>query len=196
MVSFLFRKSSKIKIIRVANEGFNTKPYNQGPTSVFLDVLITDLDAKIRATHEQASHNKNNKMDGCFCFLEKFDKSQLEDSGSLFYRKGHKWNIGFLPIDEIVFVRNTKNNKIPDRFVTHIETEKMDSYTNQPIFETLGGKPYEFIKMPLSLALKRLEEHMKLQNNEKADEEIAELYLTEKQIKEKFSIKKWYNFLK
>ncbi|MDQ4682713.1 hypothetical protein [Stenotrophomonas maltophilia group sp. RNC7] len=185
----LLSTEKKIKVIRMSNHGFDIKPYHQNTTLDFLNVTITDLNQSITISSEQAKYNKNNKIVGCFCFLDKFDESQLDTGGNLSFRIENKRNIGYLPADEIVFVRNTLNNKIADRFVYGFETDTIHPITQKPITERFGGFTYEFVKMPLWLAIQRLNEHIKNKNGMAPDEVISEFYLTEEQVKNKLILK-------
>lgn len=183
-------KPKGIKIIRVSNEGFDIKPYDKGSTDVFLDVVVTDLNQTIIPNKDQVSKYEKTNIEGCFCFLEGFDQAQLSKNGNLFFRENNVWNIGYLPKDELVFVRNTKNNQIVDKFAKEFYTGGINAFTGEPNKEKLNRKPYEFIKMPLYLATERLKEHIESKSDGKADEEISELYLTKEQIKKKLKIKK------
>jgi hypothetical protein len=94
-----------------------------------------------------------------------------------------------LPETEIVYVRNVFDG-LKNKIVFEIQIETTNPDTNQvEIFHDLiSGKPYyEWVKMPLSLALKRLEKHAKKYTT--LDELITEVYLTEVQInKLKFNL--------
>jgi hypothetical protein len=129
---------------------------------------LANLSHKVSISRQFANKFKNNKMEGCFCFLECFDYNQLNNGGNLPFRKNQTMHRAYLPDNEIVFVRNTKNNKINDRFVFSIEGR------------TLSGFTYEFVKMPLSLAVQRLEQHISSKNT--PDEEISEIYITNERI--------------
>lgn len=172
-------KKKAIKVVRYANEGFQAKPYTNGPTSVFLDVLITDLSTRSKIiSFEESTRYESNPMKGCFCYITGFD--EMERDEILRHRKNDKENIRFFNENEIVFVRNTYSDERNDRFVEKVDTGKTDSVSGAPILEALGGFSYEFVKMPLRLAKERLGDY--LNKGGKPNEFLSEIYVTEDQI--------------
>ena len=133
-------KPRKIRIIRVANEGFNIKSF--GDASIFLDANVTNLEQNSMISLQHANRYLSNPMEGCFCFLEGFDTTQLLSSGELFYRGNDAWFEGYLPKDEIVFVRNTKNNNLADpndRYIKGHYINQNDPLTGKPVVRLYTG---------------------------------------------------------
>jgi hypothetical protein len=177
---------SLVKIVRVANEGFNTKPYRSSVyyhTGTFWDVLITDLNQKNITVDEYSHVEKSGDLLGCFCFFHKYDLWQLSDRGNLFIRKGHRVNIGYLPKDENVFVRNITAD-LKRLYVNRKRRVVTNPENNEPhefIFDiSLNSGKFDWVKMPLWLAIERTEVHLKFNMYE--DELISEVYLTKDQV--------------
>ncbi|GEN35831.1 hypothetical protein [Aneurinibacillus danicus] len=172
-----------VKIIRIANEGFLCRPYKTigvySHHGDFTDIVITNLAQEVRATKANMNAYQSDEMRGCFCFLDGFDEKQINQDGELCYRVGHKRNIGYLPADELVFVRNVrpdgKQKIIEEYWVEHKIPDKEEPWL-YPSFADI----YAWIQMPLSLAVERLQEHTRINGTTK--EIVSEIYLREEQV--------------
>lgn len=96
-----------VRIIRFANEGFNISKQFEYPG--FYDIEVSDYTNNQKIIRDEPSIT--NQEYGCYCHFYKFNMTDLGDSGSLSMRKGHAMNIGYLPFDYPVFVRNMRPDK-------------------------------------------------------------------------------------
>jgi hypothetical protein len=184
-----------IRIVRLANEGFNIKPYKTygfffgeyAHVGHFFNVIINNLDNFILGLDEQyviEPDDKNVLMKGCHCFFYKFDLNQAEKDGNLPFRTDHRENIGYLSDNELVWVSNVSSTLKP--YVYETTHDLKNPYTGEvKTFWKKFGRDIDWVKMPLSLAVKRTQEH--LMKSDRVEELVSQIYLTEDQIK-----RMWY----
>lgn len=130
-------KKRYIRVVRIANEGFNLKPYvtidldsySYPHPGNFLDIKIQNLNQytiNIDQKDVIIPRVRENLMRGCHCFIYKFDLTQAQSEGNLSFRSDDKLNIGYLPEDEVVWVRNV-DSKI-NTFIKTIEFTSPETY--------------------------------------------------------------------
>ncbi|MED4170675.1 hypothetical protein [Priestia megaterium] len=177
-----------VKIFRFDDQGFFCKPANSDVfphTFKFIDTEIKDL-YKINqsiSTLETHRPEKNDcKWSGCFCFLEEYDKNLLTVEGGLSIRRNAKMNVALIPMDSIIWVRNTshlgKDYPFFNEF-TYVTEEKEEYELSETpsVFDHL-----RWVKMRVDLALERTRLWKEREPNY-LPEWITEFYLMEEQIK-------------
>jgi len=184
--------NTHVKLIRFADEGFLTKPYNTNfeygvrryycHSLPFIDFEITNLEDTDRIVDiEKVIKPKINdeQWSGCFAFLNAFDEQLFETA--MRFRKGDKQTIAYLlnNPDEVVWVRNTTHKGQLSSYISR--TSEYFPEHDQSIEDYLSdiGHLY-WVKMKLSLALKRIELGQRHLNW--TPEWLSEVYLTKDQV--------------
>ncbi|OIJ09423.1 hypothetical protein BKP35_16340 [Anaerobacillus arseniciselenatis] len=190
-----------VRITRLAKDGFTINPYFSFKENAythsgkFIDVTIKHLDTfieKVTKSKVIIPDDTVNLFEGCHCFCYKFDLDQAKQSGNLYFREWDKANIAYLPSDEVVWVNNircTKHSPLgTHRYVNHITAKYINPDNGEQVemFKELTAD-IDWVKMPLSLAVKRTDKH--LIDNKKVDEQISQIYLTKEQINKLISNK-------
>lgn len=187
-------KGTYVKVVRIANEGFNVSPYGETyhQPGEFLDITISSLDDFIlELDHSKVISLKENRMNGCFCFAYIFDHTQAYDNGNLRHRKNQKFNVGYLEVSEIVYVRNVNSN-VKMGFVHEI-TSPLQDYKTFNLINDRFARNTDWVRMPLSLVIERTKEHLQIYTH--VWEEISEVYVTEDQFDRMVNIKYLMNLI-
>lgn len=175
-----------VRIIRYANEGFDQKKY----WSAFHTYKgeINDYNNKIEVSLDDPLLSpKIHEMSGCYCHFYKYNELSIKsEKGILAARRKDKINIGYLPENYPVFVRNvdpSDSNIIS--FYKRLQNPEDDTYHN---FEKRSSSDkFNWVKMKLSLAINRTESFQQLHNH--IPEHISEIYITSEDLKYMRNIK-------
>jgi hypothetical protein len=163
-----------IRIVRYANEGFSPMTYSTG--EYFYKGEIFDYNVKNKINLEDPLLIKPSEWSGNYCYFHMFDIKSVEDRGILGHRKGHTINVGYLPGDYLVYVRALNADDQP---AIHINRHTQ-SLADQLIFEfdkTQSLDKFNWLKMKLSLAVQRNQEHLMKNKREVAEERFTEMLL-------------------
>ncbi|WP_150274403.1 hypothetical protein [Paenibacillus tepidiphilus] len=175
-----------VQVVRYANEGFNIKPYRSKAyyhTGDFFNYSVerNNLHQTVNLYKRDTDRMMVPNPEGCFAFLYNYDISQINKTGNLFIRSNARKNVGYLRLDEVVYVRNIHAN-MKQRFIGEIIHEIPDPYTGI-MYEFPKSSMYDelnWVQMPVSLFLERSKEHFNMFG--RMYERISEVYLTAEQV--------------
>ncbi|KAB2397327.1 hypothetical protein [Bacillus cereus] len=196
-----YRSKHFAPVIRFANEGFLSKPYNASNAFhhvlPFLNIEVTDLQTSHQIL-ENDTYIIKPKIDdkhwsGCFAFLNEYNPNLF--NGPMQFRKGHKRNIKYINKKQLVWVRNVNYKGEPffsKYYKTFIHEGKV--YTPQEyIYTTRQFNKLCWVKMSLHLALERTQLYKEHFNSD-PPEHINEIYLMDDQIRKLVKPYQVFNF--
>ncbi|ADO59895.1 hypothetical protein [Paenibacillus polymyxa] len=175
-----------VRVARIANEGFNIKPFKDVNiflhTGGFIQKKINTLDDYYESVAEEQvveADPQNVLIEGCHCFIYKFNANQAKKGGNLPFRVHHKVNIAYLPENEWIWVSNCTPTFT--RYVGEITHVVEDPLTSKPYtFTKRYSNKLDWVKMRAYLAIQRTDEHLKTSNT--VQEAISEFYITKNQM--------------
>ncbi|MCM3358079.1 hypothetical protein [Psychrobacillus sp. MER TA 171] len=181
-----------VRITRIANEGFNIKPYKKEGvykhTERFIDTTIDELNDQVKNLDKSKyiiPELEENLMEGCFCFLYHFDIRQAEHNGNLSHRMFDKLNVAYLHENENVWVKNVNITGEKDNRLIKITKESKNPFTGEiPTIEDNVRKVSDWVKMPLFLAVQRTNKNKQIRKlkNQRILEDISQMYLMDSQV--------------
>jgi len=171
----------KVRIVRFANEGFKIK--RETGVFSFYDIEVTNYWDEYRILRNTATIHSQS-IEGCYSHFYKFNIGNIEDGGILASRQGHKVNIGYLPLNHVVYARNIRPDNNNTRIVSvyrevqdptngNIHTFQDDSYWDA----------FAWVRMKLSLLKDRTDEYLQLNKTDIVPEHISEIFLTSDDLK-------------
>lgn len=176
------------KIHRYDNEGFSCKPIVSSAYHHKLDFIhevITDLDStmgKVEGNRVISPENKEQKWSGCHCFFDTDTTHFLKNV--LHFRASSKKNTAYIPTDTLIWVRNASPYTDDSGRVQPFIKWKVERYVSngQKYEKTMNAVEYQWIQMPFSLAIDRLNLVRKLSIDGQVGEIYCEFYLLESQL--------------
>lgn len=196
-----YRSKHFAPVIRFANEGFLSKPYNASNVFhhvlPFLNIEVTDLEGSFQILENDSyiitPETDDEHWSGCFAFLNEYSSNLFD--GPMQFRKGHKRHIKYINKDQLVWVRNVnyKNEPFFSKYnKTYIYEGKV--YTPQEyIYTTRLFNKLCWVKMSLNLALERTQLYKEHFRGE-LPEHITEIYLMDEQINKLIRPYQVFNF--
>ncbi|MFS0783500.1 hypothetical protein [Bacillus sp. 1P06AnD] len=180
-----FNKKSYVRVVRLADEGFNIKPYKSFNGNGILkeeDFAHNGFFYNVQIEGEYGEQindlpleqliipdTNENLMEGCFCYLYEFDLSESKKRSSVLgFRHNHKVNIGYLPIEEVVWVSNIRAN-LKGKYVAGMHDSILER----------SPCNYDWVKMTVINMIERSKSY--LWSHSKVEESISQIYLTEEQ---------------
>lgn len=173
------KSNDSIRIVRFADEGFDLKEKREGTS--FYDLEVDNYWNDYSIIREKDNINKG--IYGCYSHFYKLNMINLKDRGILGFRKGHRINVGYLPIDYSVYARNMRPDGNKTRIVK-VFRENENPF-DKSVYLTQDDSywdAYAWVKMKLSLLERRTEEYLQLNNTKIIPEHISEIFLTAKDI--------------
>ncbi|MGM1023230.1 MAG: hypothetical protein ACQEXV_22590 [Bacillota bacterium] len=161
------------RITRHANEGFEPKEHM---TSFrFYNGLITDYNKPIEiSVNDPLLTLKFSTVTGCFCHFYKYTGDAFKERGIMGFRRNDRINIGYLPSDFPVFVRNRNpESKSVVGYYEMVQNPEDGSW--HKFSRSMSTDVYDWVKMELYLAVQRSEEY--LSHNQVIPEGMSEMFL-------------------
>lgn len=181
-----------IRIIRHANEGFDTKTHDF--PFHFYSGVITDYNQRIELDLNNGLLSpKIHKLSGCYCHFYKYDRASVTERGILGTRYKDKINVAYLPADYPVFVRNMNPQR--ESILSYYSMVQNPNDLSWHRFDKSGTTDiYDWVRMPLSVAVARNEEYLSLENITSPSEAMSEIFLVEEDIKQLVNKKRYGRF--
>ena len=130
---------------------------------------------------------------GCYAHFYKFNCNDIKKNGILGMRSKDKINVAYLPSDYPIWVRNMDANKQDIiSFYKMIQNPEDHTWHKFPQPQTLGN--YNWIKMPLSIAVQRTDEYLSVNDYDAPCEAMSEAFLTAEDIKQLLGIKRYWHW--
>ncbi|MGY3386838.1 hypothetical protein ACVWZB_004792 [Paenibacillus polymyxa] len=145
------------RITRHANEGFEPKEHK---TSFrFYNGLITDYDKPVEiSVNDPLLTPKFSTVNACFCHFYKYTREDYKDGEIMGLRRYDRINIGYLPSDYPVFVRNRNaKGKSILQYYEMLQNPLDGSW--HKFSQSMSYDIFDWVKMELSLAVKRSKEY-------------------------------------
>lgn len=163
-----------VRITRFANEGFVVRK-TISPFRVY-QREIQDFSNDLFVPREDPYLTPElHTLEGCYCFFSEFSNESVKRI--LASRYNNAINIGFLPEDYPVLVRNAK----PDGSrILHVYKDLQDPVTKKVhrFEDDASTDSFVWIRMKLSNAIQRNNEYKRLKNMRYIEEKYSEMFLT------------------